>query len=671
MLGVEITRRYGGTACRTTRSASTSPARRVRASARSCRAGITLTLEGDANDYCGKGLSGGKLVVYPPRDVDLRRRGERHHRQRRAVRRDQRRGVLARRGRRALRGAQQRRDGGRRGRRRSRLRVHDRRTRRRARPHGPELRRRHERRHRIRARHRRNVPAPLQPGNGRARAASSSRRTSTSSGRMLERHVALHGQRPRRAAAGGLGGRCARDSSRSCRREYKRVLVAEARARSENREPAVAERSERRMGNTTGFLEIERAKPRERPVRRARARLAARSTCRQHESDSARSGRALHGLRHSVLPPGLPARQYHPGMERPRLPARWQEASESAARHEQLSPSSPAVSVRRRAKGRACSASTTSAVTIKNIELAIVERAFAKGWIRARAARRRTGKRVAVVGSGPAGLAAAEQLDRAGHGVTVFERADRIGGLLRYGIPDFKMEKRVLDRRLAQIADEGVVFRTGVHVGVDVSAAYAPRSEFDASCCSRRREQPRDLNVPGRELEASTSPMDFLPQQNRRARATTCRSRGDLSPPASASSSSAAATREPTVWARCTGRGRCVRASVRAAAAAPGVRAATTPGPSGRTCSARRRRTRRAASGVFSISTERFVGDERGNVRGARGGRSRDGARSEGGRGFERIAGTRIRAARGSRAAGDGIRRPRARGRGLGARRCV
>src|SRR6185436_17153049 len=112
------------------------------------------------------------------------------------------------------------------------------------------------------------------------------------------------------------------------------------------------------------------------------------------------------------------------------------------------------------------------AVTIKSIELAIIERAFEEGWIAARPPARRTGKHVAIVGSGPAGLAAADELNRAGHRVTVFERADRIGGLLRYGIPEFKMEKRILDRRLAIMRDEGIMFRPGVQIGVDLPVAW-------------------------------------------------------------------------------------------------------------------------------------------------------------------------------------------------------
>src|SRR6516164_3191545 len=139
-------------------------------------------------------------------------------------------------------------------------------------------------------------------------------------------------------------------------------------------------------------------------------------------------------------------------------------------------------------------------VSIKVIEKTIVERAWEEGWIKPEPPETRTQKRVAVVGSGPAGLAAAQQLNRAGHSVTVFEKADRIGGLLRYGIPDFKMEKRVLDRRLEQLSAEGVQFQTNSHIGGNIPAADL-RKEFDAILLAGGAERPHDLKVPGRELK--------------------------------------------------------------------------------------------------------------------------------------------------------------------------
>jgi glutamate synthase (NADPH/NADH) small chain len=158
---------------------------------------------------------------------------------------------------------------------------------------------------------------------------------------------------------------------------------------------------------------------------------------------------------------------------------------------------------------------TDPPVTIKQIEKNIVERGFKEGWIRPQPPKMRTGKSVAIVGSGPAGLAAAQQLRRAGHGVTVYEKADRIGGLLRYGIPNFKMEKHIIDRRLEQMSAEGVQFVTNAHVGANV-AVEDLQHRFHAIVLAGGAEQPRDLKVPGRELKGIHFAMDFLPQQNRR-----------------------------------------------------------------------------------------------------------------------------------------------------------
>jgi glutamate synthase (NADPH/NADH) small chain len=155
------------------------------------------------------------------------------------------------------------------------------------------------------------------------------------------------------------------------------------------------------------------------------------------------------------------------------------------------------------------------AVTIEHIEREIIERAFAEGWVRARPPSQRSGKKVAVIGSGPAGLAAAAQLNHAGHLVTVFERDDRLGGLLRYGIPDFKMEKSVIDRRLQLMEAEGIVFRCGVDIGRTLSWKEL-RASHDAVVLALGSRRPRELEVPGRELSGVVQAMDYLEAQNRR-----------------------------------------------------------------------------------------------------------------------------------------------------------
>ncbi len=170
---------------------------------------------------------------------------------------------------------------------------------------------------------------------------------------------------------------------------------------------------------------------------------------------------------------------------------------------------------------------TDTPVTIKTIECAIIDKAWEQGWIHPHIPTQRTGKKIAIVGSGPAGLASAQQLARAGHEVTVFEKNDRIGGLLRYGIPDFKLDKSHIDRRIAQMQAEGVIFRPNTCIG---SAAYPAQQlldKYDAILLAGGSEQPRDLNAPGRELQGIHFAMDFLRQQNRRVA-------GDLIPEATA-----------------------------------------------------------------------------------------------------------------------------------------
>ncbi len=253
-------------------------------------------------------------------------------------------------------------------------------------------------------------------------------------------------------------------------------------------------------------------------------------------------------------------------------------------------------------------------VNIKAVELAIVDHAFAQGWIKPEPPLVETGKRVAIVGSGPAGLAAAQQLRRAGHRVTVFERDDRIGGLLRYGIPEFKMEKRVLNRRLEQMKAEGVEFRTGAHVGVNV-AVETLRREYDAILLAGGACQPRDLPVPGRELEGIHFAMEYLTQQNR-----VCE--GDPVP--AGSRIDARGKRVVIIGGGDTGAD-CLGTAHRQGAASvhqleimprpPDERAPDNPWPQWPYIYRVSPAHEEGGERLFAVSTQRFLGDQRGHVR--------------------------------------------------------
>ena len=253
-------------------------------------------------------------------------------------------------------------------------------------------------------------------------------------------------------------------------------------------------------------------------------------------------------------------------------------------------------------------------VTIKQIEKTIIDRAFEEGWIRPEPPQQLTGKRVAVVGSGPAGLAAAQQLCRAGHAVTVFEKNNRIGGLLRYGIPSFKMEKHLIDRRLEQMRTEGVEFIPNAHVGGNIPAEDL-RRDYDAILLSGGAEHPRDLPVPGRELQGIHFAMQFLPQQNRRCE-------GDIVPDAEAIL--ATGKRVVIVGGGDTGAdclGTCHRQNARSVhqfellPKPPDARASSTPWPLWPMQLRTESSHEEGGNREWSVATTRFTGDEHGNVK--------------------------------------------------------
>ncbi len=294
-------------------------------------------------------------------------------------------------------------------------------------------------------------------------------------------------------------------------------------------------------------------------------------------------------------------------------------------------------------------------VTIKQVEVSIIDRAWESGWVTPSVPDWLSGKRAAVVGSGPAGLAAAQQLARAGHTVTVYERADRAGGLLRYGIPEFKMEKSHLDRRLAQMEAEGVTFRNGVEAGIDITAREL-RKRHDVVVLTVGATAARELPVPGRELAGIHQAMEYLPLSNQ-----VCEGTLEATP------IDAAGRHVVIIGGGDTGAD-CLGTAHRQGAASvtqleilplpPETRPESAPWPTYpmiyRVSSAHEE----GGDRVYAVSTKEFLGDERGPSPGAAPGRGRAGRRAvHGGRGV------RARAARGPGAPGDGLHRSGARAR--------
>jgi glutamate synthase (NADPH/NADH) small chain len=268
------------------------------------------------------------------------------------------------------------------------------------------------------------------------------------------------------------------------------------------------------MGKLTGFMEYKRETLEHEPVE-TRVRHFKEFESRFHRDDAKiQAARCMDcGIPFCHGDTGCPVQNYIPEWNDLVYKNHWKEALDNL----QSTNNFPEFT------GRLCPAPCETActlgineepVSIKAIERTIIDKGWEEGWVKPRMPYVLSGKKVAVVGSGPSGLAAAQQLCRAGHFVTVFEKSDRVGGLLRYGIPDFKMEKYVIDRRIEQMTIEGVEFRTGVNVGVDISARELVE-QYDAVILAGGAEKPRDISIPGRELKGIYFAMEFLPQQNR------------------------------------------------------------------------------------------------------------------------------------------------------------
>jgi glutamate synthase (NADPH) small chain len=365
------------------------------------------------------------------------------------------------------------------------------------------------------------------------------------------------------------------------------------------------------VGKPTGFIEIHRTKPRARPIE-ARVRDWKEVYLVEADADMRQQGARCMDCGIPFCHQGCPLGNLIPDWNDLVYRNRWQAASERLHATNNF----PEFT------GRLCPAPcegscvlgiNDDAVRIKSIELAIVERAFEEEWIRPQPPSARTGRRVAVVGSGPAGLAAADQLNRAGHSVTVFERADRIGGLLRYGIPEFKLEKRLLDRRLAIMEQEGVVFRPSVDVGGGMPAS-ALRSDFDATVLCGGATAPRDLPIAGRDLSGIHFAVDYLTQQNRRCEGDTVPHEEFIS----AEGRHVVIIGGGDTGADCLGtvhrQGALSVSQFEVMPRPPEARAADNPWPQWPTIFRTSSAHEEGGERLYSVSTERFIGDAHGRV---------------------------------------------------------
>ena len=471
----------------------------------------------------------------PARRRRLHRRAQRDHRQHRPLRRNGRARVLPRPGRGAVRRAQLRRQRRGRGRRGPRLRVHDGRPRGGPRADRAQLRRGHERRHRLRARRGGRVPGALQHGDGRVRGHGRGRRARAArDGRRAPRADRVTGgaSRPRelgRAAARLREGHAARLPPRARRarraggRRVQRRRRSRGRPRGGGGERPPARDPRRRgttrpargqlMGELGAFLKIER---RGVPYRDAHERvgdykefLVSRPVPELQEQ-GARCMECGVPFCHNGCPLGNLIPDWNDLVYRDR----WQDAIR------QLHATNNFPEFTGRLCPAPCEASCVleiregDAVTIKQIENSIIDRAWDEGWVVPEPPLVETGRSAAVIGAGPAGMAAAQQLRRAGHRVVLFERDEAAGGLCRFGVPDFKIEKRIVERRVEQLVAEGVEVRCGVDVGVDVTGDDL-RAEFDAVVIATGSRVPRDLPVPGRDLDGIHFAMDYLYVRNR------------------------------------------------------------------------------------------------------------------------------------------------------------